>query len=65
MDERKQISERLFTTISEVKTKIRPAWRDKKKKQSAPVFKPYTQHQTMMLPPSLEELIPDTLDNFI
>jgi transposase len=30
----------------------------KKKKESAPVFKPYTQHQTMMLPPSIEELIP-------
>jgi len=60
MDERKEEPETLFNTISEVKTKIRPAWRDKKKKQSAPVFKPYTQHQTMMLPPSLEELIPES-----
>uniref|UniRef100_UPI00047ED2F1 transposase n=1 Tax=Pedobacter glucosidilyticus TaxID=1122941 RepID=UPI00047ED2F1 len=25
-----------------------------------PVFKPYNQHQIMMLPPSLEELIPES-----
>jgi transposase len=30
----------------------------RKKAQSAQVFKPYAQHQTMLLPPSLEELIP-------
>lgn len=31
----------------------------KKKSPSVAVFKPYAQHQTMALPPSLEELIPD------
>src|SRR5271167_4787825 len=30
----------------------------KKRSASAPVFKPYTQHQTMVLPPSVEDLIP-------
>jgi hypothetical protein len=30
----------------------------RKKAQSAQVYKPYAQHQTMLLPPSLEELIP-------
>jgi transposase len=55
MNERKEKSETLFDGISEVQTKIR---KRKKKKGSAPVFKQYTQHQTMMLPPSIEELIP-------
>lgn len=30
----------------------------RKKRPSEPVFKPYNQHQLMLLPPSLEELIP-------
>jgi len=47
--------ETLFNEISEMDTKIR---KRKKKKPSAAVFKTYTQHQMMMLPPSLEELIP-------
>jgi len=55
MEERIEKRETLFGGISEVRTKIR---KRKKKKQSAPVFKQYTQHQMMMLPPSLEELIP-------
>lgn len=55
MEKIQQEPETLFETKSEMKTKI---LKRKKKKESAPVFKPYTQHQTMMLPPSLEELIP-------
>lgn len=31
----------------------------RKKAKSKQVFKPYTQHQVMLLPPSLEELIPE------
>jgi transposase len=34
--------------------------RRRKKAKSTQVFKPYTQHQVMLLPPSLEELIPET-----
>jgi transposase len=56
MDENEQGPETLFGTKSEVRTKNR---RRKKKKRSEPVFKPYTQYQTMILPPSLEELIPE------
>jgi transposase len=26
--------------------------------QTSPVFKPYNQHQSMLLPPSLDELVP-------
>lgn len=55
MEETKQEKETLFGTISEEKTKIR---KRKKKRTSAPVFKAYAQNQTMILPPSLEELIP-------
>jgi transposase len=33
--------------------------RPRKKAKSKQVFKPYTQHQVMLLPPSLEEMIPE------
>jgi transposase len=37
------------------------AWHTKRKKaKSKQVFKPYQQHQAMLLPPSLEELIPES-----
>jgi transposase len=36
----------------------RPPRRRKKKAPSKPVFKPYEQHQTVLLPQSLEEMIP-------
>jgi len=55
MSEIEKKSETLFNEISETHTKIR---KRKKKRPSAPVFKPYTQQQMLMLPPSLEELIP-------
>ena len=31
----------------------------RRKAKSAPVFKPYQQHQVMLLPPNLEEMIPE------
>lgn len=56
MKEKQVESETLFGTKSEMRTRIP---KRKKKKGSSPVFKPYLQHQAMLLPPSLEELIPD------
>jgi len=45
--------ENLFQEITHERVRKR-----KKRSASAPVFKPYLQHQTMVLPPSVEELIP-------
>jgi len=48
-----QFKEKFSLTMPEVRTRQR-----KKKRDSAPVFKPYKQDQIMLLPENIEELIP-------
>jgi transposase len=45
--------ENLFQEVTHERVRKR-----KKRSGGAPVFKPYLQHQTMVLPPSIEDLIP-------
>lgn len=56
MSEEGQNRETLFGEESKVNKAIR---KRKKKRASAPVFKAYIQNQAMILPPSLEDLIPE------
>ena len=46
--------ENLFQEVTHDRVRKR-----RKRSTSAPVFKLYSQHQTMILPPSLAELIPE------